>query len=146
MDSYLPPTIMQGPLPNSCLFLDLASYWNNRTLNFDTLPFCIPRNVRARIKNTFISDHAIQSNSPRWILISNEIFTCRSFCQYILAKRTGSTRVNLHMGCIWRAKVPNKLKFFLWHIHHNSFPTKVAHSPSCHNCDHYIEDINHLFL
>ncbi|KAF3670217.1 Glycerol-3-phosphate 2-O-acyltransferase 6 [Capsicum annuum] len=84
------------------------------------------RGVRARIESTFMPDHTVQSDFCRRSLTGNGIFTCKFTYQHISTKRVALTRSNLHLGWIWKARVPNKLKFFLWLVHHNGLPTKAT--------------------
>ena len=57
------------------------------------------------------------------------------------------------MGKIWKLKVPNKVKMFMWHFAHNSLPVRrnlarrgVVIDTRCPVCTRLDEDSGHLFF
>ena len=65
-----------------------------------------------------------------------------------------SEEINTLLRAIWKAKVPIKVKLFLWRVWKNYVPTidnlqargfKLA-SVSCTHCDHVGEDVIHVLL
>jgi len=62
-------------------------------------------------------------------------------------------RVEGHWNAIWKLKLPQKIKNFMWHICRNCLPTRVrllAKGVDCPNicdiCNEYDEDGKHLFF
>lgn len=68
--------------------------------------------------NTMLKILASQqvSNQPDqicWCLEKNEIFSVRSYYQFLFNKGTGGFN-NFHLKQIWKTKVPLSVAFFAW--------------------------------
>lgn len=90
-----------------------------------------------------------------WDLTPNGVFTTASAYKHIANQpKLGEKLQTGHdFKEIWKARIPNKIKHFLWILYHRR--TKSNHrlhnlgmstSPFCQICGYYKEDITHIFF
>lgn len=130
----------------------LSDIWINENCNFNNVFFDIPHIIKPNIQSSSAPNLRITRDTSSWILTRNGAFSFRSVYYHISQSGTSNTITNNLFNCIWKAKTPNKIKFFLWLFQHNSLPTKATLSyrgidlnPYCRICNHPLEDNSHIF-
>lgn len=88
-----------------------------------------------------------------WHLTENGVLTTTSFYTCLKGEEGRTTGEEMDFGKIWKAIIPNKLKFYLWTLHHERIQTNhFLHSrglninPLCGVCEYHGEDIDHLLF
>lgn len=102
--------------------------------------------------------HPDRQDSIVWMGTPTSIFTTRSAYQMMVEDKNNASgsssnlvRRNLFWKGIWRAKVPHKIRMFMWHAYSSILPTKtnlfkqgIVSSLSCPNCQEEVETILHV--
>lgn len=103
--------------------------------------------------NSFSPYSKIQVDTSTWRLTRNDTFSCKSAYYQISNSSNSQHPSNSTFSWIWNSKIPNKIKYFLWLIQHNSLPTKetlhhigIHLNRSCHIFNHHQENIHHIFF
>ncbi|GKA81339.1 ribonuclease H [Tanacetum coccineum] len=148
-----------GPKPFSCEVTYVRGLLNNDGDDWDRelLMSLFPRSISNKITTFFIRrsrpDTLYWHNGPRGQ------FSCKS--AYYIALETSEDimknlpkETNTLLRAIWKAKVPIKVKLFLWRVWKNYAPNidnlqarglNLA-SVSCTHCRHIGEDVIHVFF
>jgi len=105
--------------------------------------------IHYRKMNDLLNSFAVNSENdkPRWKRGNNGIFSVKSVYDHLCSNETGA-----NYNLIWKAKIPLKIKVWLWLIEHNAILTKdnlakrnwTGDMQCCFcNCT---ESIDHLFF
>lgn len=155
MDSKMPPLsiIIHGPHPTQNFLVRLVEIWNNSLWDPSPIPFEIPLDIILNIQNTFYPNLRITSDRPLRILNGIDSFSCISTYSHISKNRKTSTNEGPSFRWIWNLKILNKIKFFIWLMHHNKLPTKstlhhrgIDINHNCPICGHNSESQQHIFV
>lgn len=121
----------------------------------DRLSVALSSNIQHIIHDAVIYDSSSTWDKMVWGLSSNEVSTNSSAYTHIASHTHSRYRPqpNLNFKAIWRANIPNKLKYFLWILCHHRIKTNqrfhalgMLDSPNYSICGAHIEDISHLFF
>ena len=105
--------------------------------------------IHYRKMNDLLNSFAVNSENdePHWKRGNNEIFSVKSVYDHLCSNETGA-----NYNLIWKAKIPLKIKVWLWLIEHNAILTKDnlakrnwTGDMQCCFCNS-TESIDHLFF
>lgn len=113
-----------------------------RTLWGDSLELW--NHIKDSREEFFLTD---QKDSIRWSLTKSDVYSVKSLYRHLI-----EDGANFPHKCMWKTKMPSRIKFFVWLLLRNSILTKdnlLKHGwvgdPGCPFCGRN-ESIDHLFL
>jgi len=109
----------------------------------------LPQAVTEFINNINFRFHDDIEDAFIWPHNKNGIYSTKSGYQWLISHN--GTNIDSHSwSWIWRKKIPEKYKFFIWLACHNSLPTlsllhhrQIAASATCSRCGDFEETIFH---
>lgn len=86
-----------------------------------------------------------------WNVTATEVFSCQSAYQSLHRQSHATFSRNPNWNCIWKSKLTNKMKHFLWLSAHDRlltnstrFKRKMSTDPMCHQCGQGEETTLHI--
>lgn len=130
--------------------LTVVDIWKHGTWYFQELYTPLPSSIRTKICLISVPSNPDGSDTPQGSHTIDGVFSSQSAYAFLAGEGTAS-----HNPCwkqIWRTKVPERIRFFLWQIAREVIPTNskqrhnhLAVSSVCPRCDGDVEDVDHLF-
>nr|GEW86844.1 reverse transcriptase [Tanacetum cinerariifolium] len=148
-----------GPKPDNCqvtyvrdLLNDEGDDWN-RELLMSLFPMNIVNKITTCFINRWSPDTLYWHNSSRGLFSSKSAYYLELESSQHIVQNISEESANL-LRAIWNAKVPNKVKLFLWRAWKNYLPTinnlqargLSLTSVSCTHCDRMGEDMIHVLF
>lgn len=133
----------------------VSDLWVNGQWDFSKISLLIPEDLQQTIRSQAMNFEGSSKDIRIWGITSNGIFSTCSAYHYIRNLNFDNNHEDTCYGFkdIWKAKIPNKIKTFLWLLLHGKTPTNSSlHSKgfnipaSCKICNHQWEDITHIFF
>lgn len=124
----------------------VASYWReNGGWNWESIGDLLPAITLMKLAGTTIDTHSEVEDSVGWLDVDNKKFTVKS--AYELLTRRQTQECWKGWSKIWRLKVQERTKVFLWVLAHDRIMTngvrwrrKLAACPNCARCSAEMED------
>ncbi|KAL6544208.1 hypothetical protein OROGR_010705 [Orobanche gracilis] len=133
-------------ISDSCL--QIKDIWEDGAWNFSILYTMLPDHLLHLISSIPIPEHSRGRDTLRWQATHDGRYTASSAYNLMIGDNTATGPWKR----IWRCKVPEKVRFFLWLIAKGALPTNakifnnhLSNSAACSRCHAEIEDANHLF-
>lgn len=107
---------LQGPFNQNDHKLMVSSIITNDSYNLAAIPYPLPTTISAKIRDTPLSSRLNLLAYPDtiyWTASTNSNFST-SFCYKALLNIPNTKGENPNLNWIWKPKVPNKIKTFLW--------------------------------
>lgn len=153
---YLGPirTHVWGALKKDEEHISILALCNNGEWNLNGLSITLPIEILNMILDYPIMNNTNREDRKNWEYDPNGRFILSSAYNLITNQRLTITPLpNKVFRKIWQAKVPNKIKIFLWTLLYDRLPT--SHSlhfkglniePHCTHCNQQVEDFTHIFF
>nr|XP_021852025.1 uncharacterized protein LOC110791584 [Spinacia oleracea] len=129
----------------------LDSIMRNGNWYLNELSFILPTNILNWIKAIPIP--LFGEDAPYCSLSNGLKFNLQSAYNHVWNNKFSETTPSEKWSCVWKARCPPKIQFFLWLILWNRLPTashlasrQIIPNGKCQFCPHDQEDIGHLFL
>lgn len=127
----------------------VADMWENGTWALSKLYTLLAPNICNEISDVPVPGLRQGSDELRWKSSPNGCYSTSSAYNLVAGIGDDGSAFWKH---IWKAKVPEKLRFFLWLVGKGSLPTNAKRERShlsnfatCSRCSAVIEDENHVF-
>lgn len=133
--------------------MKINNMYNNGEWNFISIHYHILETIAGIIQNTSIPFCNSNEDKLIWNLTNNDLFTTKSAYSFIDSNWKSTLEQEDHFGWIRKLRVPSKIKFFTWILHHNmlSIGQYLHHiglniNPNYSFCENVVKDINHIFF
>lgn len=131
--------------------LKVSDLWQHGAWSFATLYIVLPQEIITEIKQVRVPSLTSSHDRIRWTKIHDGRYTTCIPYELLMGHDGGD-----YHPCwkrIWKSKVPEKIRLFLWLIANGTLPTnskrRINHmslSASCPRCAAEVEDLYHVFM
>jgi hypothetical protein len=132
------------------LHLTVKDVFANDGQHIQSLYTILPPDITEVINNTKFNFNAAIDDAYIWSHNNNGVYTTKSGYNWILSQSETESYSNTPWSWIWRLKIPEKYKFFVWLACHNAVPTlsllnhrNMATSAICNRCGDHEESFLH---
>lgn len=137
-----------SPIPSQQINKTVAEYWDTGW-KWDLFSELLPAACLNKAATTIIYDDLNDEDTTGWVGESNGRFTVSS--AYTIAANEGSSVEATKWNSIWKLKIPNRIKTYIWLVRHDKILTNsnrcrrgMSGNDRCWNCANTAEDADHF--
>ena len=137
-------------IPLHISYPSVKNYWSKeRGWKWEDVENLLPMQVLSKLNQLRVREGKGSKDDLCWSLTPNVLFLVKS--AYAVAKRALRCSPSYRWSTIWKLKVPQRIKMFLWLVQHGRILTnlerykrKFTTNPYYLCCPGEVEDLNHL--
>lgn len=114
---------VEGPFLQHEMNFKLINLYKNEQWCFEGLSITIPDSIKEIIRDQRMNFNVNKEDHQVWGLTKNEKFTLSTAYNFLASRVASRNTTNKDFGYIWRANVSNRIRMFMWTLHHDRFPT-----------------------